>query len=228
MEHLLFASVEASRVPAEFVTSTRFANVLFSDGSLTASFIARLAQRQPLAGPSDIRRYFISPRESALLCLLAACHEQSTQLLVPRMKESDLLSFNLLAERFLAAQGFQAKHYKENLAEAFANLEDDASRGEWPCVFTPSATSGEKPAEEFVEEGEPTADEQPYTEVLCLSAQTDLAWTTLGDVLDRLSRRLADPGWLRTADKHDLVEQLIQLVPSFQHLERGTNLDHVV
>ena len=39
------------------VTTARFANVAFSNGSLPDGWIHRLQKKQPLAAPSDIRRY---------------------------------------------------------------------------------------------------------------------------------------------------------------------------
>ena len=53
------------------VSSARFANVLFSDGSLLFSFNKRLLKNQPIVAPSDIKRYFISKEEAAELCIMA-------------------------------------------------------------------------------------------------------------------------------------------------------------
>ena len=50
------------------ISMARFANVAFSDGSLLFGFNQRLAKRQ-LAAPNDIRRYFITPKESGELCI---------------------------------------------------------------------------------------------------------------------------------------------------------------
>ena len=43
------------------VTTARFANVAFSNGSLPAGFLERLAKGQPLSAPSDVTRYFVTP-----------------------------------------------------------------------------------------------------------------------------------------------------------------------
>ena len=53
------------------ITSARFANVAFSNGSLLESFSNRLNNRQPIAGPSDIERYFVTTKESGILCMLS-------------------------------------------------------------------------------------------------------------------------------------------------------------
>ena len=53
------------------VKTARFANVAFSNGSLPAGFLARIAKLQPLSAPSDVKRYFVSPEESGQICMLA-------------------------------------------------------------------------------------------------------------------------------------------------------------
>lgn len=53
-------------------TTARFANVAFSNGSLLDGFLYRTMQRQPLAVPADIKRYFVSPAESGDICMLAS------------------------------------------------------------------------------------------------------------------------------------------------------------
>src|SRR5688500_3761301 len=42
------------------ITTARFANVAFSNGSLPAGFIERVMKQQPLSCPSDVKRYFVS------------------------------------------------------------------------------------------------------------------------------------------------------------------------
>ena len=42
------------------ISTARFANVAFSDGSLLHGFNQRFLKRQPLSAPSDIKRFFLS------------------------------------------------------------------------------------------------------------------------------------------------------------------------
>ena len=228
MEQVLFSAAGAGPPLRTIVTSTRFANVLFSDGSLPASFVQRLEQRQPLAGPSDVKRYFITPREAARLCLLAACHPASGEFLVPRMGPESLLSFVEIAERFLGARGYVPRHYGADAQAAMANLERDAARGAWSCLFTPVATSGEKHAEEFTEAGETLSVAQPYTGIAAMLPKAPDDSAGLGRALDRLAADLADPRWLMAHGKPDVVQALADLVPSFRHVETGLSLDQQV
>ena len=53
------------------VSTARFANVAFSNGSLLDGFIYRLNKRQPLSCPEDIKRFFVTPEQSGQICLLS-------------------------------------------------------------------------------------------------------------------------------------------------------------
>jgi FlaA1/EpsC-like NDP-sugar epimerase len=227
MEQLLFCADPPSPA-ANLTTSTRFANVLFSDGSLPASFLKRLELGQPLSGPSDVRRYFITPEEAGELCLLAACHPADREFLVPRLGPEAMLDFQSIAERVLEARGFEAQHYGDDTQAAFANLETDIAGRRWPCLFTPAATSGEKEFEEFSEPGEAESAVQPYQRITALSPQPGLAWIELSAALDSLAVRLSDPHWLKAAEKREFVALLKEFVPSFKHRELEHSLDQVV
>ena len=59
------------------ISTARFANVAFSDGSLLHGFNQRINKRQPIAAPSDIKRYFVTPKESGELCLMSCILEKT-------------------------------------------------------------------------------------------------------------------------------------------------------
>ena len=76
------------------VTTARFANVAFSNGSLPDAWIQRLRRRQPLAAPKDVKRYFVSPSESGQICLMACILGKSGEIFFPRLKESQMKTFS--------------------------------------------------------------------------------------------------------------------------------------
>ena len=51
------------------ISTARFANVAFSDGSLLHGFNQRIQKKQPLSAPSDVKRYFVTAKEAGVLCL---------------------------------------------------------------------------------------------------------------------------------------------------------------
>lgn len=44
------------------ISTARFANVAFSDGSLLHGFDKRIQKNQPIVAPNDIKRYFVTPQ----------------------------------------------------------------------------------------------------------------------------------------------------------------------
>ncbi|MBE3143110.1 MAG: polysaccharide biosynthesis protein, partial [Planctomycetes bacterium] len=84
MEHVMFSALPYRHPPTK-VTSARFANVAFSNGSLLQSWINRLQKGQPIVVPAKTRRYFISSIEAGQLCLLAGCYCPNGFVLIPKM-----------------------------------------------------------------------------------------------------------------------------------------------
>ena len=104
MEDLIMAYT--SKFP---VTTARFANVAFSNGSLPAGWIDRMMKKQPLAAPSDVRRYFVSPEESGQICMLACMLGFNGEIFFPKLGEDQMKTFSSICDDFLASQGLEKK-----------------------------------------------------------------------------------------------------------------------
>lgn len=153
MEHALFSPALGWPRGAG-ITSARFANVAFSNGSLLQSWQIRLAERQPMACPEGCRRFFVSLPESGHLCTLAAFATEPGSIAVPSLDPaSHLVLLQDVAARFLAARGL-APVFVRSESEALKRLEPLSREGRWPVLLTPLDTAGEKPYEEFVAAGE--------------------------------------------------------------------------
>ena len=158
MEHVMFHPGVAAGFRGK-VTSARFANVAFSNGSLLQSFENRLARGEPLACPSGIRRYFVSLPESGHICALASLLAPAGHIAIPRLDpEEHLVPLQGIAEQFLLANGFTAQHYTDENSAKLAALTNDRAAKRWPLIMTPADTAGEKPYEEFVAKGETVVD----------------------------------------------------------------------
>lgn len=154
MEHVMFAGSGGRSLKDATITSARFANVAFSNGSLLESFINRFARDEPLACPQNITRYFVSLRESGEICTLASLLAPHGHIAIPRLDPSKhLIPLQDIAEKFIRAQGLNAQHYSDEL-KAITRVEADKSKSRYPLIITPANTSGEKPYEEFVAKGE--------------------------------------------------------------------------
>lgn len=206
-------------------TSTRFANVAFSDGSLLHGFRERLAKRQPLSAPEDVRRYFITAQEAGRLCLLACLVAGSCESFFPNpASDFDPLSFRQLAEGYLDWNDLEAFPCNSE-DEARSRVEELASQGRWPCYFFTSDTTGEKPVEEFYSCRE-HPDLSRFREIGVVNLQREPAISSASERIDAFMQsvdqlRGSRGGWSR----EDILDLLKQLVPEFAHRETGRHLD---
>ena len=227
MEHVMF---DPGLVPGLdcTITSARFANVAFSNGSLLQSFVNRMRMGQPLAAPKDTRRYFVSLQESGQLCALAAVTGVDRHILIPRLDpETALIEMQLVAERFCQASGYRPVHYHDE-DQACRSVARDRATGRWPLLLTGLDTSGEKPYEEFV------ADREQVVE-LGYQALMGVPWLAPDDVgtmprlmagMEALFARAAN----EPVDK-DMLKGIIAMAePDFlnRHRDTGRNLDQRV
>lgn len=202
-------------------SSARFANVAFSDGSLLDGWRHRLTKRQPLAAPSDIRRYFFSHQEAGELCLLACFLGDNREILFPRLDPSaDLMPLRAVAETFLRHHGFEPLPCAD--AEEARTRAADLAAGSrrWPCLFEPSATSGEKPAEAFFGP-EDDVDLTRFARVGAIRQPVAVARGPIEHAMTTLRAIGALPEWR----KPDIIAALRIAVPEFAHAETGRDLD---
>ena len=153
MEHVMF-SPEISDGLEATITSARFANVAFSNGSLLQAFNQRLARGEPLSAPSGKRRYFVSLEESGQICALASVCAPDRSIVIPRLDpEEHLILLEDVARDFLSHHGYEASIYDDE-EKARTAVAKEKEQGKWPLLLTPLNTSGEKPYEEFIADGE--------------------------------------------------------------------------
>jgi FlaA1/EpsC-like NDP-sugar epimerase len=209
-----------SAAPLPRVTTTRFANVLFSDGSLPWGFLQRFEKGQILAAPGDVSRYLVSPTEAGQLCLLAALACPHRHLLVPVLDpKRDQRRFTEVAEAVLRDAGFAPTWYQDETL-ARANLSSDRAAGRWPVLVTASDTAGEKPEEVFVA-GDEVALDCGLASVRAVPAgPVDVAALTgFLRLVDQACTRGEPP------PKAELARALAAVVPQLHHAETGRNLD---
>ena len=201
-------------------TTARFANVAFSNGSLPAGFLERIAKRQPLSAPSDVRRYFVSPDESGQLCLLACITGQPADIFFPRLDEPRMLTFSTIADALLRDLGYEplvcSSEEEARVAASTMQPGDTA----WPVFYFESDTSGEKGFEEFYTSSE-TVDLDSFDALGVVKATTSHDIASISSTIDDLHALFAQPD----LPKEAIVDVLVRLVPTFQHVETGKSLD---
>ena len=131
------------------ISSARFANVAFSDGSLLYGFNQRIAKQQPIAAPNDIKRYFVTNQESGELCIMSCIFGHNRDIFFPKLSEKlHLISFAEIAIKYLANIGYEP-YLCQTEDEARDLAKTMPEKGKWPCLFMKSNTTGEKDFEEF-------------------------------------------------------------------------------
>lgn len=200
-------------------TTARFANVAFSDGSLLLGYLNRIAKRQPLAGPSDIRRYFVTLEEAGQICCLAAVLPSHGEILVPRLSPiEDQKDFREIAALVLEYHGLKPVWVESETAARQAL----PSGKNWPCYFAPSKAMGEKEYEEFVGAGEVPV--EIGLDKLHVVTPPPLPTTAL------LKKVFADlAGWRKApatcGGKEQIVDCMKLVVDSLQHVTKDHSLD---
>ena len=215
MEDMIFAY--SDRFP---VKTARFANVAFSNGSLPAGFLERIAKRQPLAAPSDVKRYFVSPEESGQICLLSSALAPNRGILFPKMEEKQMMTFDRIAIDLLHEYGYEPVFCGSDseAIEKMSQMREGDSQ--YPVVFLPSDTSGEKLYEEFYTDEE-KVDMQTFESLGIISGKNR---PPMGD-LDQLIWGLEDAFSNLNVKKTDIIGSLRRYLPEFEHIEAGKGLD---
>ena len=215
MEDLVMAYNEQFKV-----TTARFANVAFSNGSLPDGWIHRLQKKQPLAAPSDVRRYFVSPEESGQICMLACILGRGGEVFFPKLGEEQMLTFSSICDKFIKAEGFtKINCHNDSDAKKFAS-EMDYDSETYPVVYFKSDTTGEKAYEEFYVPGEKIN----MTRFAALGVVEETTRRTMPEInqfFKELEGVFAKPGFT----KADIVESIKRFIPNFEHEEKGKNLD---
>lgn len=202
------------------ISTARFANVAFSDGSLLHGFNQRFAKRQPISAPNDVRRYFVTPQESGELCLMSCLLGDNRDIFFPKLSETlDLTRFSDIAVRYLAALGFEA-HECASEEEARDQAAALIAQKKWPCYFFPSDTTGEKDFEEFFTDRE-VLDMQRFENLGVIKNAPDYDQARLDHFLATLDAIRQQPSW----EKAPIVDLFNHMIPDFAHKETGKYLD---
>ena len=217
LEAVAFAEAELPGAPA--TTAARFANVAYSSGSLLESYLQRFAAGQALAAPKDTRRYFISARHAARICLLTQHVCPGGRIAVPRFDSvSGVVTLAETAAAFLAARGRTA-HFVES-AEAAARLEGGSGPG-YPVLLTPRDTSGEKEVEVFKGAGE-TAEPLGLESLEALKP-APIDRQAVASALDELAQFVA--GSKAPPEPRELESVIGRVLPGFRHVAGDARLD---
>ena len=225
MEDLVMAYNEYFKV-----TTARFANVAFSNGSLPDGWMHRLQKKQPLAAPSDVKRYFVSPEESGQICLLACILGRHGEVFFPKLGEDQMLTFTSICDDFVVANGLEkdmcASEEEAKRKAAGLNVTNgqlltlNSQHQKYPVLYFESDTTGEKAYEEFYVSGE-KIDMQRFVALGVVEQTTRHGIAEVNGFFEKLEGIFAKDDFTKT----QVVDAIKEFIPNFNHEEKGKNLD---
>jgi len=202
------------------ISMARFANVAFSDGSLLHGFDQRIKKQQPIVAPSDIKRYFVIPKESGELCLMSCIFGENRDIFFPKLSEElHLITFAEIAEKYLRKLGYEP-YLCQSEEEARQKVKDLPQMKEWPCFFSATNTTGEKDFEEFYTENE-VLDLNTFKNLGIIKNERSFDDDKLEHFTATIQKMKKERKW----EKKELVKLFREMVPDFLHKETGKYLD---
>ena len=202
------------------ISTARFANVAFSDGSLLHGFNQRIHKRQPIVAPADIKRYFVTPKESGELCLMSCIFGENRDIFFPKLSQDlHLITFAEIAVKYLKQIGYEPYlcSTEEEARQLAVTL---PPQGKWPCLFTYSDTTGEKDFEEFITENE-TLEMTMFSSIGIIKNEPVFDQNNLENFFDYINILKINKSWT----KEEIVTLFDKMIPDFGHKETGKYLD---
>jgi len=202
------------------VSMARFANVAFSDGSLLHGFNKRIEKKQPIVAPNDIKRYFVTPKESGELCLMSCIYGENRDIFFPKLnKNLHLVTFSSIALKFLDSKGYEP-FICSTEDEARNYFLKDHELNTWPCFFANSDTSGEKDFEEFYTDIE-ELDLNKFKNLGIIKNKLNYDTQKLSLFESTIQEFKTNLKW----DRKSLKNLFTFMIPDFAHKETGKFLD---
>jgi len=199
------------------VSTARFANVAFSNGSLLDGFIYRLNKKQPLSCPSDIKRFFVTPVQSGQICLLATFLGDTGNIFFPKLDfHKDQIYFKDIALDYLKEEGFEPAFM--NSEKEAKEYDIDSNSGKYPIYFFKTDTSGEKTYEEFYTEEEDYNIKKYDSLGFINTPKIQISFEEVEASFDAIFSNLK-------SEKLDIIKVIKKYVPDFMHIETGKHLD---
>lgn len=199
------------------VSTARFANVGFSNGSLLDGFLYRISKKQPLSCPSDIKRFFVTPKQSGQICLLATFLGETGSIFFPKLDfHKDQIYFKEIALKFLKQQNLDPVLVKTE--QEAKDFDFNKNPNQYPILLFKTDTSGEKTYEEFYTKNEEinvhTYETLGYIRTKKFIINSNEVIENFNTVFD-----------YKISSKAEIVSVIKKYVPDFKHIERGKHLD---
>ena len=215
MEDLIFSYSEKYKV-----TTARFANVLFSNGSLLEGFLFRIQNNQPIACPIDVTRFFVTQEEAGQICMLSCILGKNNEIFFPKLdRAKDLINFKDILPMVLDEFNLKPLYFKNDI-DAIAYDMSNTTKMQ-PIVLFETNTSGEKLYEEFYTDSEDVR-LNVFESLGIISVKHRNLLNKQNDFISSLKNLFSK----ENLQKHDIIKWLNNYIPEFQHIETGNKLDN--
>ena len=145
---------------------------------------------------------------------------ENRDIFFPKLSEKlDLVSFSEIAVRYLHEKGFEP-YICDSEQEARDLMDKLPNVKKWPCLFTPSDTTGEKDFEEFFTDNE-VLDMDRFSNLGVIKNDLILEKDKLEMFQDKIAAFRKNKEWT----KSELATLFQTMIPNFNHLEKGKYLD---
>ncbi len=201
------------------ITTARFANVAFSNGSLLYGYIERLLQRQPISCPSDVKRFFVSPEESGEICLMTCILGETGDIYFPKLNENQLINFKTITNDFFKYLNKEIKVCKseKEAKEMVINMSDNSS---YPVYFFKTETSGEKLFEEFYT-SEDNVNLNLYESIGVITNSIKPSISEMELMINEIETLFKRELY----QKEYIIKIMNKILSNFSHIETGKSLD---
>jgi FlaA1/EpsC-like NDP-sugar epimerase len=202
------------------VSSARFANVAFSDGSLLYGWNKRLEKEQPIVAPNDLRRYFVTQKEAGQLCILSCLLGENRDIFFPKLDANlNLINFSDIAKEYLKSKGYEPIQCQSE-EEARRTVIELKKQKKYPVYFFKSDTTGEKEIEEFYIAGE-ILDMNRFHGIGIIQSGLNID----EDKIELFTKTIKSMRIKRKWTRQDIIELCNTVLYGFNHKETGKFLD---
>ncbi len=199
------------------ITTARFANVAFSNGSLLDGYLHRVFKNQPLSCPSDVKRYFVSPEESGQICLMACILGKSGEIFYPKLQEAQMLYFKEITEDFIKNLGYEVDICQTEEEAKSKSIKPQIEK--YPVYFFKTDTSGEKLYEEFYSKSD-VINEEKFDSLGIITNSSIPSKEYVLKIIQEFNSLSNSQ-----SSKDDAISKLKKFLPNFSHIETGKSLD---
>lgn len=202
------------------VTTARFANVAFSNGSLPDGWLNRVKKKQPLAAPNDVKRYFVSLDEAGEICMLACILGKNGEIFFPKLRGDQMLTFSSICDQFVKTMGCEKIECNNDEEAKKIASEISYNTSKYPVVYFKSDTTGEKAFEEFYIPGE-AINMNRFQGMGVIEKSSHRSLSEIEDFFRELQTIFDNPVFV----KEEVVTAIKRFIPNFVHEEKCKNLD---